>query len=146
MKRPDGYIDPRRVANIAAVLAALPATRQQIAERCGLHKDTVLTIVRQLHDPAKRVIRVGRWLPHPVHGPSIAVFALGKGADAVDDLPRLTTKQRSARYEASIKGTEKMDRRRARQKSRHWEKKAAAKPSHWTSALLGAAAREVRHA
>lgn len=133
MKRPEGYVDPRRAANIAAVLAALPGTRGQIIERTELHKDTVRKILRKLHG---KELRVGRWKRHPVHGPSIAVFVRGGGADAPDNLPRMTSAQRSARYEAKIKGTWRHDRRKAKQLSYYFAKRAAAAPKNWASALF----------
>jgi hypothetical protein len=138
MKRAEGYIHPRRQANIDAVLGALPATRDQLAQRTGLHKATIVKLVKALHGTQ---MRVGRWLPHPVHGPSIAVFVAGAGPDAEDKLPRLTSKQRSARYEARIKGSEKHDRRKAKQMSYYFAKRAVAKPQHWASTLFDAGRR-----
>lgn len=133
MKRPADYVHPRRLAAVDAVLGALPATRAQIAERTGLNKSTVWKILKALWGTQ---LHVGRWTPHPVRGPSIAVFVRGAGPDAPDNLPRLTRQQISTRYEARIKGTEKHDKRKARQLSYYFAKRASAMPRHWASALF----------
>lgn len=128
---------PRRARAIAAITAVLPATKGQIRERTGLNHTTIIRVVTTMHQSGE--MHISRWVPHPVHGPSMAVFALGPGIDAVDNLPRLTRKEIVRRYEARIKGTEKHDLRKSQHRSRHWEKKALSAPQTWASALLGPA-------
>lgn len=130
---PEGYINPKRAASLAAFAAALPGTHRQIIERSGLSKTTVGTLIAELHG---KNIRVAKWLPHPVRGPSIAVYAKGTAPDAVDTLPRVTKRQAYERYEARIKGTITADIRLAKHRSRYWEKKAARTPNAWASALF----------
>jgi hypothetical protein len=86
-------------------------------------------------DPEKRQVHIGKWLPHPVRGPSMPVWHAGPGEDAPDTLPRLTKKEISDRFEKRIKGTEKHDQRKAKHRSRHWEKKATASKKGWAAAL-----------
>lgn len=130
----ENYIHPRRQRVITAILGAMPGTRTEIIARSGLSKDTIARVIPIVHDGEQS--HIGEWLPHPVGGPSMAVFYTGPGVDAIDDLPRMTHKELSARYEKSIRGTEKHDRRNAKSRSRHWEKKAAAARHTWASALF----------
>lgn len=132
------HVSPKRARAIAALLAVLPATHRQIQERAGLHRATVCRLIPILHpsDPEKRHVHVGRWLPHPVRGPSMPVWHAGPGEDVPDTLPRLTKKEIADRFEKRIKGTEKHDQRKARHRNRHWEKKAKAAP-HGIFAALG---------
>lgn len=125
---------PKRARTVAKILEALPATKTQIRERTGLHQATVLKVMPELHE--SDAVHVGGWLPHPLHGPSMAVYHAGPGEDVPDTLPRLTRQQISERYENRIKGTEKHDQRKARHRSRHWIKKAAATPKNWAAALF----------
>jgi hypothetical protein len=127
------YVHPKRARAIAAILAALPATKVEIGPRAGLNKTTVLKVMPELHKAGQ--VHIGAWRPHPIHGPPMAVYHPGPGKDAPDVLPRLTKKQRSERYEKRIKGTERHDQRKARHRSRHWEKKAAATKKGWAAAL-----------
>jgi len=127
-------VNPKRARTVAAILAALPATKTEIRERTGLHQATVLKVMPALHEG--QVVHVGAWRPHPLHGPSMAVYHAGPGRDALDTLPRLTRREISDRYEKRIKGTEKHDQRKARHRNRHWIKKAAATPKSWLSALM----------
>jgi hypothetical protein len=128
------YVNPKRARTIAAILAVLLATKTEIEERAGLHFATVIKVMPQLHKAGQ--VHIGAWRPHPVHGPSMAVYHAGPGEDAEDALPRLTRKQISERFEKRIKGTEKYDQRKARHRSRHWVKKAAATPKSWAAALF----------
>jgi hypothetical protein len=129
-------INPKRARSLIAFHAALPGKHREIIQRSGLSKETVGKIIADLHG---KTIRISAWLPHPVRGPSIAVYAEGTEPDALDTIPRLTKRQIYERYEAGIKGTERGDQRLARYRSRHWLKKAASKPNTWASALFGAA-------
>jgi hypothetical protein len=128
------YVNPKRARTIDAILAVLPATKTEIEQQSGVHFATVVKVMPELHKAGK--VHIGAWRAHPVHGPSMAVYHAGSGADAVDTLPRLTRKQISQRYEKRIKGTEKYDQRKARHRSRHWEKKAKAAPQNWAAALF----------
>jgi hypothetical protein len=123
----------KRVKPAEVILAALPGTKMQLAESAGLHKATAIRTVNRLH--AAGQIHIGRWMPHPVRGPTMPVYVAGPGKDAADALPRLSRQQISQRHEAKIKGTETMDARRARQRNRWWEKKAATTKQTWLSAL-----------
>jgi len=128
------YVNPKRARTIAAILAVLPATKTEIEHRAGVHFATVLKVMPELHKAGK--VHIGAWRAHPVHGPSMAVYHAGPGVDAQDTLPRLTRQQISERYEKRIRGTEKYDQRKARHRSRHWEKKAKAAPKNWAAALF----------
>jgi hypothetical protein len=131
------HVNPKRAQTIAAILAALPATQRQIEQKAGLHRATVCKVmaIRRPGEPEKRQVHIGGWLPHPVRGPSMPVWHAGPGEDVPDTLPRLTKKQIADRFEKRIKGTEKHDQRKARHRSRHWEKKAKAAPKGWAAAL-----------
>ena len=128
------YVNPKRARTIAAILAALPATKTEIEQRAGVHHATVTKVMPGLHKGGK--VHIGAWRPHPVHGPSMAVYHAGEGEDVPDTLPRLTKKEIADRYVKRIKGTEKYDLRKARDRNRHWKKKAAAKPKNWAAALF----------
>jgi hypothetical protein len=127
------HVNPKRAQTIAAVLGVLPATKAEIGPRAGLNKTTVLKVMPELHKAQQ--VHIGAWKPHPIHGPPMAIYHAGPGKDVPDTLPRLTKKQRSDRYEKRIKGTEKHDQRKARHRSRHWEKKAKATKKGWAAAL-----------
>jgi hypothetical protein len=131
------YVNPKRARAVAAILAALPATKRQIEGKTGLSHTTICKVISALHpeDPQKRQMHIGGWLTHPVRGPSMAVYHDGPGEDVPDTLPRLTKKQIADRFEKRLKGTEKHDQRKARHRSRHWEKKAMAAPKSWAAAL-----------
>jgi hypothetical protein len=133
MTEAEVYVDPRRARTLAAIKAALPATKMQASASSGIHRATVMRLVSQMHEEGR--VHIGRWQPHPVRGPNVPVYFDGPGEDVPDTLPRLTRKQISARYEKRIAGTEKQDKRRARQRTRHWEKKAKAAPKGWAAAL-----------
>lgn len=127
-------MNPKRVRSIAAILAVLPATKAEIGRRAGLHHATVIKVMPGLHESGK--VHIGAWQRHPVRGPSMAVYHAGPGQDVEDTLPRLTRQEITARFEQRIKGTEKYDMRKARHRSRHWLKKAAATPKTWAAALF----------
>lgn len=129
----DAYVEPKRARSIAAILGALPATKGEIPARAGVHRTTVFKVIAELH--AGRKVHIGAWEPHPIHGPPMAVYYAGPGEDVPDTLPRLTKKERSDRFEKRIKGTERHDLRKARHRSRHWEKKAVATKKGWAAAL-----------
>lgn len=133
MTEAGGYAHPKRARTIAAVLAALPATKAEIPERAGVHRATVFKVIAELHKG--RQVHIGAWQPHTLHGPPMAIYYAGPGDDVPDTLPRLTKKQIADRYEQRIKGTERHDLRKARHRSRHWEKKAKAAPKGWAAAL-----------
>jgi hypothetical protein len=130
------HINLKRARSITTFMSALPGTHGQITARSSLNKSTVGKLIIALHGKG---VRISKWLPHPVRGPSLAVYAEGTEPDALDTVPRLTKRQIYERYEAGIKGTERADQRLARYRSRHWLKKAAATPHSWASALFGAA-------
>jgi hypothetical protein len=133
----EAYVNPKRAQTIAEIVAALPAIQLQIEQRTGLHRATVCRVIAAMHpkEPEKRQLHIGKWLPHPVRGPSMPVWYAGPGEDVPDTLPRLTKKEIADRFEKRIKGTEKHDQRKARHRSRHWEKKAKATKSGWAAAL-----------
>jgi hypothetical protein len=134
MKRPDGYVDPRRAPARAAVLAALPGTRPAIAAATGLPTYTVARAVAQLHREGK--VHVGRWRHRDGGGVPMPVYVPGPGADAPENLKRLTRQQIWARYEKRVKGTEVDDRRKAQRSGLYWQRKAAAAPNGWAAALF----------
>ena len=134
MSRHAGGMHPARARTVAAILEVLPATASEIRKKTGLNHATVGKVIPIMRGGQQ--MHVGDWRPHPRKGPSMAVFHPGPGVDVPDTLPRLTRQQIVERYEKRIKGTEKFDQRRARQRSRHWEKKAAAAPKTWLSALM----------
>lgn len=129
-----GYVHPTRARTIVAILAVLPATKVEIEQLTGINHTTVVKVVREMH--RSTTIHVGKWRPHPVHGPSMAVYYAGPGEDAKDELPRLTRKQISDRYEKRLKGTEGYHKRKARHRNRYWTEKAAATPKNWAAALF----------
>lgn len=133
MTEANDSVHPKRARTIAAVLAALPATKAEIPGRADVHRTTVFKVVAELHKG--RQVHIGAWQPHTLHGPPMAIYHAGPGDDAPDTLPRLTKKQIADRYEQRIKGTERHDLRKARHRSRHWEKKAKAAPKGWAAAL-----------
>ncbi|MDQ1921655.1 hypothetical protein [Massilia pseudoviolaceinigra] len=134
-KRPDS----RRAASIALILGSLPGTKTQLVERTGICRDVVYSAVNQLHSEPGRQIRICKWLPHPLGGPSMAVYEVGTEPDAKDTLRRLTKAQISARYYANLKKTDRYDQMKAKWRSKHWEKKAAKAPNTWLNILGGAA-------
>lgn len=125
-------IDPRTQRAIDAYMAALPGTKTEIIKSSGLNHSTVAKFTKRLHGSG---VRICAWLPHPVRGPEIPVFDVGADPDAIDKRKRLTRRQIHRRYEKSIKGTEVLDRRRAKQASIYFEKKAKKKPNTWFSVL-----------
>lgn len=127
------YVHPKRARTIAAVLAALPATKADLPRRAEVDRTTVFRVMAELHKGGK--VHVGAWQPHPIHGPPMAIYHAGPGEDVPDTIPRLTKKQLSDRYEKRIKGTERHDKRKAKHRSRHWEKKATATKKGWAAAL-----------
>ena len=134
MSRHKDGMHPARARAIAAILAVLPATATEVKQRAGLHHATVSKVMPILRKAGE--VYVGAWRPHPLRGPSMAVFHAGPGEDVADTLPRLTRKQIIERYEKRLKGTEKADKRKAKHRSRHWIKKAAAAPRTWLSSLM----------
>lgn len=130
---PVEYVHPKRAKAIQAVLAVLPATKAEIAKRAGVHRTTVFKVIAELHK-ARRV-HIAAWQPHSIHGPPMAIYHAGPGEDAPDTVPRLTKKDIRDRFERRLKGTERHDQRKARHRSRHWEKKAVATKKGWAAAL-----------
>lgn len=132
-RNPKGADNPKRARSLAIFLAALPATHAQITAKTGMCRKTILRITKA----HRALIRVGGWTPHPVHGPSIAIWMVGAGPDVPDTLPRLTRKEISARYEKKVRANpDKLLRRRAMQRMVHWTKKARTTPQHPFSALF----------
>lgn len=129
----DNYIHPRTARVIAAYLAALPGTQTQIRERSGLRESSTVKFTKRLHGA---YMHIGHFVPHPRGGPSIPFYVAGQGEDAIDDLPRMTKQETSARYEARIKGTERDDVRKAKHRAQWWKKKAKATPQTPFSALF----------
>jgi hypothetical protein len=146
MKRGDeGYVDPRRAPARNAVLAALPGTRLQIAERSGVASHRVVRVVAQLHQ--ERKVHIARWVHRKGGGVPMPVFAAGAREDAPESLPRMTRQQIWARYEQRVKGTEMYYRRKAQRRALYWAEKAASRPNSWASALFAVAKqRGGRHA
>jgi hypothetical protein len=132
-KQSTDYIDPRRAATTAAHLAALPGTQSQIRLRSSLCRTTVTESTIRLHGEH---IHIGKFVPAPRGGPSLAFWVAGPGKDAVDDLPNMTSKETNDRYLARIKGTERDDKRLAHNRSRRWQAKAKTTPQHVFSALF----------
>lgn len=132
---PNPRQNTRRAGTIAHIMDALPGTRQQIIERSGLSRCTVYEGIKELR--AQHKVRVCAWSRHPVRGPSIPTLEAGSRPDVVDRIKYLTKQERSARYTASLIGTERHDKLKAKWRTRHWEQKAVKQPQSWLSALGG---------
>jgi hypothetical protein len=116
------------------ILAALPSTKIGIVRKTGIHPRTVLKWIGRLHGNG---VYIKGWLPHPVRGPAMAVYARGNKPDAPNTLPKLTKKEVRERYRDRWAGTEKGDKRSARYRERYWQKKAAKCGDPLVAALFG---------
>lgn len=135
-RAPNKRPDPRRAMTITAILAVLPASKTEIAERTGRSREVIYKVVDAMASEPRQ-IHVARWAPHPRGGPSIAIYAVGNGEDAEDCLPRLTKKQIYSRHISKLKSEGRYDAAKAKWRSRHWTAKALSKPNTWLS-ILGA--------
>jgi hypothetical protein len=64
----------------ADVIAALPATRADVAAKLGMSVPTAVRRVRRLHE--RKLVHVERWEPAAAPGPWQALYAPGPGLDA----------------------------------------------------------------
>lgn len=115
------------------ILAAMPGTVQEIAAAIGMPVTSTLRTIAQLR--VDGLCHLGRWVRNE-RLVSVATYRAGRGIDAINNLPRMSRKEINDRFNKRIRGTDKHDQRKARQRSAHWEKKAAAKPHSWASALF----------
>lgn len=120
----------------ALILAALPATYEELAAVTGLPRHTVKYRTKQMRKDGechtgswKRVIgKGGKFMP---------IVHAGPGDDVPCLLHRLTGKQYSKRYRKRIKNTPAGDRRLARGRIYHWMKKASENGDALINALFG---------
>ena len=75
-----------------AVLAAMPGTVTEIAERIGKGKKIVARWADDLRQASES--HIGAWQQPPNGGPNMAVHHAGPGADVVCELPRTWPKRR----------------------------------------------------
>lgn len=115
------------------ILAAMPGRSPDIAAQLDMPATSILYTIRQMR--SEGLCHIGKWQANH-RGMPVAVFRRGKGIDAVENLPRLSKKQIQDRFRKRIQYTVKHDERKARQRSAHWEKKAAITPHNWASALF----------
>lgn len=115
------------------ILSAMPGAVQDIAAEIGMPETSTLRIITLLR--SEGLCHLARWVRNDRLVP-VATYRAGPGMDAANNLPRMSRKEINDRFNKRIKGTDKHDQRKARQRSAHWEKKAAAKPHTWASALF----------
>lgn len=126
------------------ILACLPATKADARKKTGLSPKTVLKWFDLLHEAHE--IYIDRWVPHPRKGPRMAVYARGNKPDAPCKLQTLTRKQVHERYRVRCEKDGRADVKRAKDRSKWWEKKAKAKPQTPFSALFVVAGQGRQHA
>jgi alpha-beta hydrolase superfamily lysophospholipase len=115
------------------VVESLPGTRPEIVARSGVSRTGVVNWLNKMHSAGE--VRICNWKAHPRSGPAMPVYALGAGEDAICRIKKLTKKERRLRYEAKAKKDGRFDTIIARQRQRHWVKKATKTPSTWFAAL-----------
>lgn len=118
------------------VLGALPGTKAHLEKRSGVSRAAVLKWVRLMH--AAHEIYIADWLPHPVHGPAMAVYALGSLPDVPCNLKNLTQQQRNQRHTKKLKAEGGWDARLSKWRSAYWRKKAATQRDPLVAAMFGA--------
>lgn len=120
---------------ILAALRHAPTTTIRLMERTGLHRATVIKRLGQMHKA--REIHISGWKPHPNKGPAMAVYAVGDKPDVPCELRKLTKHEIYVRYRNRCAGTEREDRKKAKDRMRWWEGRAATKGDPLVAALFG---------
>jgi hypothetical protein len=120
------------------VLGALPGTKVHLEARSGVSRSAVLKWVRLMHDA--REIYIAGWLPHPLGGPAMAIYALGNLPDAPCTLKKLTKQEIRQRFEKKAKADGRWDSMRAKWRSVYWRRKAATERDPLVAAMFGAPA------
>jgi len=129
--------------NIERILAALiePKTYAQLSEMLHMSDRSVRRYVARLRSEPNRRARVKSYLV--IGGYHCLIFALGSKPDFVWRMQ--TPSEKNAKWRAKVKASPDLIERRRRHEVARWAvKKAIKAPQNWASALLGAAAREVR--
>lgn len=115
------------------ILAAMPGSVHDIASEIGMPTTSTLRMINGLR--SEGLCHLSRWVRND-RLVAVATYRAGPGVDAANKLPKMSRKEINDRFNKRIKGTDKHDERKARQRSAHWEKKAVAKPHTWASALF----------
>jgi hypothetical protein len=115
------------------ILAAMPGAVADIAMEIGMPVTSTLRMVNTLR--GEGLCHLARWVRN-ARLVAVATYRAGPGIDATNKLQRMSRKEINERFNKRIKGTDKHDERKARQRSAHWEKKAATTPHTWASALF----------
>lgn len=133
----------RRIKSIEAAITGRALTVNEISAKIFAVPQSVGEYVRHLLDPDNQRIHIERWRRTPGH--IVAAYRWGAGKNAPKPSAKTdveVTRDRMARMRKDI---DAYDRYLAGERARYVVRKAKT-PQNWASALLGAAAREVRHA
>lgn len=121
------------------IVAAMPGRAPDIADALFMPGASVLNAIKAMS--ADGLCHIGAWVASK-RGRPTAVYHKGAGVDAIDNVPRMTRAEICARFKKRIKGTDRLDLLRSKNRSAHWEKKAVAKANTWFGALPGANTKE----
>ena len=123
-------------AQVDAILAALPATYEEVVLRAGLLLHTVKYRMRVMR--AAGLCHIGKWARVIGKGGRyMPVIHAGPGKDAPCAFKKLSDKQYSARYRKKHKHTETGEIRRAKGRARQWRIKAEKHGDPLHNALFG---------
>jgi hypothetical protein len=112
-----------KLAQRAFIMASLPAGYAEIGEALGLGRGGARHHVTELQ--MEGLVHIGSWRRTVGRGGKFApVFHAGAGVDVPCKLKALTDKEYSRRWRKLHRNDESMDRKRASDRQRHWDKKA----------------------
>lgn len=124
------------------LLGAMPAHYAKLSEVTGLTVMQIKHRTRIMRDA--NLCHVGGWKRNDGRGKHNPILHAGPGKDVECKLKHLTDKDYSRNYRKRNKNTEQGDLRRAKDRMRHWERKAAAAGDPLVNALFGHT-RNTRH-
>jgi len=111
---------------------ALPGTRKEVHEKCGLPKMTIFHWIKRMKEDGE--IHISGW-KRRIRGAPIPVYALGNKPDAVCDLKPLGNAAASAKYIEKLRKEGLLQTRNARLVAVRGAKRLAKKKHSWLAAL-----------
>lgn len=111
---------------------ALPGTRKEVREKCGLPTMTVFHWIKRMKEDGE--IYISGW-KRRIRGAPIPVYSLGAKKDAVCTIKPLGNAKASAKYIAKLRKEGLYETRKARETAVRSAKRLAKKPRNWASAL-----------
>jgi predicted ArsR family transcriptional regulator len=119
-----------------AILAALPGSSPEIAQKTGISGSTVRKHIQELREQEPKRIYIMGWSRKTV-GKFVAVYAIGDKPDKACPFQKLTMKQKNKRAWRQTKLTRSNEHKKAMERARNAANRAAKAevPNTWLSPL-----------